>query len=709
MVRKFLWGSSPLLSKLEAFKAPELRLALLKFGVIVFAVVAVYFQDLGLVCADALQYEGYSYVLLIPVLITYLLYRKRHMLVAAVLHEDKTQESTRYLPTLAGFLLCLTAFTVYIFGSQTFSPLQYHLISLPIFAAGLTLILFNIIALRQAIFPLVFLIFLTPPPVVFLNNVGSLLSVGSTGAANAIANFLGVQSWISIESGTPAINLIRPDNQPLLLVVDVACSGIYSLVGFVVFASFLAYIVRDKIWKKFVIILIGFPLIYFLNIIRITTIVLIGYQWGAELALEIFHILGGWVLVFLGTFLLLVIAEKIFKTQIFTKANVNSPKNSIQHLNTKLPSSLMNRLKKPNKNVKAYSIVKIVAVILVTLLVVAFQSPVFGLTRGPAPLTIQTASGEQGNVALFPQIEDYRLRFLYRDTDFEELSGQDFSLAFAYYPEEQDDIKVNVALEVAESTIVLHMWEVCLITWAIPKGDQPVTALDLRDVRIQEDPPIIARYFAFQEQGQTQIQLVLYYFTTALFEIDNTTQRKQVKLSFITYFDDPEDLAMIEIKLLPFAETAVNYWEPLRKWNIVTTAISKSSLPLATVTSAILVALVPFSWIQKKRRFRANASIYQKLHPDKQQILDAVRETEQKTLATLENIAETYQKTITHKVNKEELLKDLSELQELGLVKNRIISEQDKPVYTWKTEFTSRPYFDSKTLGERLYRITRRF
>jgi exosortase len=686
MVRKFLWGSSSPLSKLEAFKAPGLRLALLKFGVIVFAVVAVYFQDLGLVCADALQYEGYSYVLLIPILITYLLYRKRHMLVAAVLHEDKTRESTRYLPTLAGFLLCLTAFTVYIFGSQTFSPLQYHLISLPIFAAGLTLILFNAIVLRQVIFPLVFLIFLTPPPVVFLNNLGSLLSVGSTGAANAIANFLGVQSWISIESGTPAINLIRPDNQPLLLVVDVACSGIYSLVGFVVFASFLAYIVRDKIWKKFVIILIGFPLIYFLNIIRITTIVLIGYQWGAELALEIFHILGGWVLVFLGTFLLLVIAEKIFKTQIFTKANVNSPK-SIQHSNTKLPAILTNRPEKPNKNVKAYSIVKIVAVILVTLLVVAIQSPVFGLTRGPAPITIQTASGEQGNVALFPQIEDYRLRFLYRDTDFEELSGQDFSLAFAYYPEKQGDIEVNVALEVAESTVVLHMWEVCLITWAIPKGDQPVTALDLRDVRIQEDPPIIARYFAFQEQGQTQIQLVLYYFTTALFEIDNTTQRKQVKLSFITYFDNPEDLAMMESKLLPFAQKAVNYWEPLRKWNVVTTAISKSSLPLAIVTSAILVALVPFSWIQKKRRFRANASIYQKLHPDKQQILDAVQETERKSLATLENVAETYKKMTTQPINKDELLRNLAELEELGLIRNKIIGTQDKPIYIWETQF----------------------
>lgn len=608
------------------------------------------------------------------------------MLVASVLHEDKTSENIRHLPTLAGFLLCLIAFTVYVHGSQTFSPLQYHLISLPIFAAGLTLILFNPITLRQAIFPIVFLAFLTPPPVVFLNNVGSLLSVGSTETANTIANFLGVHSWISTVSGTPAINLIRPDNQPLLLVVDIACSGIYSLMGFVVFASFLAYIVRDKIWKKFAIVLIGFPLIYFLNIIRITTIVLIGYHWGAELALELFHILGGWVLVFLGTLLLLVIGEKIFKTQIFAKSNANSQNESTQHSNIKSPTSLMNSLKMPKKKVQAYDAVKIVAVFLVTLLVVAIQSPVFSLTRGPAPLMIQTAYGEQGNVALLPQIEDYRLRFLYRDTDFEQLSHQDYSLAFAYYPEKQGDIEVKVALEVAESTVVLHLWEVCLITWAIPKGDQPVTALDLRDVRIQEDPPIIARYFAFQEQGQTHIQLVLYYFTTALFEIDNTTQKKQVKLSFITYFDNPEDLNVMEDKLLPFAEKTVNYWEPLRKWNVVVTAISKSSLPLATIASAALIALVPFSWVQMKKRSKVNASIYQKLHPYKQQILDAVRETEKKSLATFENIVETYEKMASQPIDKEGLLRNLAELEELEVIRNKIISENDKPVYIWKTQ-----------------------
>jgi len=260
-------------------------------------------------------------------------------------------------------------------------------------------------------------------------------------------------------------------------------------------------------------------------------------------------------------------------------------------------------------------------------------------------------------------------------------------LAFKYYPENPEDIQVTIAVEIAESTVVLHPWEVCLITWAVPKGEQPVISLDLRDVKIQEDPPITARYFAFQEQDQTQIQLVLYYFTTSLFEIDDATQTKQVKISFIAYFDDPQDLIAMEGKLLTFAEKTVDYWEPLRKWNIVTTVISQNSLPLATIATVGIVVLLPFSWIEKRKRFGANALTYQKLHPHKQQIVDAVRKTENAKLATLANIIETYQKEANQTIDEADFLENLVELEELGIIRTEITNTQDEPIYIWKAQF----------------------
>jgi exosortase len=667
-------------------KNPSLQqLALFKSAAIIFAVIAIYLQDLSLVFANALHYEGYSYILLIPALIIYLLYRKRRMLAAAVTTYDSIYQSIRHLPTIAGFLLCLTAFSLYIFGSQTFSPLQYHMISLPLFTAGLILILFNSITLRHAILPIIFLVFLTPPPMGILNIAGSLLSVGSTEIANSLANLLGVNSWISVVSGTPVINVVRPDNQSLSFAVDIACSGIYSLVGFVIFASFLSYIVRDKIWKKATMVSIGFPVIYLLNAIRITAIILIGYHWGGDLAFEVFHLLGGWVLVFLGTLLLLIIAEKLLKTRIFTKTANMKNQNDCSNIAKKYFELKMKSPEGLWKRIKVYSAAKIMFVLLVTLLIVFIQSPILALVRSPAPIVVQTSNSQQGNLQLFPEIEGYRLAFLYRDTDFEQLSGQDFSLAFAYYPENPSGFEVDVLLEVAETWIALHPWEDCLVEWPLLQGREPVTQLDLRDVRLQEDPPIIARYFAFNQQNQ--IQLVLYYFTTAIFEINNATQQRYVKLSFVTFFNDPNDLQLMENRLLPFAEETVALWEPLRNWNSITMIISNASLPLATSAIVILIGLFPFSWIRLRRHLKTNTSIYHKLHVNYQQIIDAVEKTGKKNLSTLDNIALTYQNMTNQPVNEDELLKTMVELERKGLLRNKIISKQDEPVYIWEVRF----------------------
>jgi hypothetical protein len=260
-------------------------------------------------------------------------------------------------------------------------------------------------------------------------------------------------------------------------------------------------------------------------------------------------------------------------------------------------------------------------------------------------------------------------------------------LTFAYYPEKPDDIEVNVLLEVAKTSIALHPWEICLVYARIEQGYQPVSQLDLSDLRLQENPLIVARYFAFKDPNQELNQLVFYYFTNALFEIDNTTQNRQVKISFVTYFNDPSDLNLMEEKLLPFAQETVNHWEPLRKWNTVTMAISQSILVLVSIAAFVLAALVPLGWIETRRCHRANSSVYQKLHQHKQQIVDAVQETEKKSLPTLENIAETYQKTMHKPVNKDELLKNLVELEEIGLLRNKIVNDQDEPVYTWKAQF----------------------
>jgi exosortase len=661
-----------------------------KASTITVAVIAIYFQDLDMIFRDALSNESSSHILLIPMILVYLVYRKRKMLRAVISNESVGRSGVaKYFSILSGVLLCATATILYLYGSYTFTPLEYHILTLPIFTAGLILVLFNPQTLRHAIFPVVFLAFLTPPPSEILQKVGSILSVTSTEASNALVNLLGIHSTISSDFGTPTLNIIRPDNTLLPLTVDIACSGIYSLIGFLIFAAFIAFIVRDKLWKKALIFIIGFPLIYLLNILRITLIALIGYQWGPQLALDMFHLLGGWILIFLGTLLLLTIAEKAFKTQIFSKKqrqNICPTCNPPASTPTAYCPSCGRLARHTPTRLRIADITKIMAIALVVALLTSIQTPIFALTQGPAQILID---GQQGNIGILPLMQGYTPRFIYRDREFEEISGQDLSLIFEYVPQDPETKPVWVALEIAETRGPLHPWEVCLVSWPQTHGYEPgVNQLDLRDVTLLENPPIIARYFAFQYKNANQTQLVLYWFESSIFTINNASAQKQVKLSLIAYPDTPEDVPSSEQQLLPFATAMAAYWQPLKTWNAVAMLISRNGLSLAAVTLALLIAAIVMYSLRLREQTKANATAYKKLSKPDQQLINMIQTTETQTLLTVDRLQRTYQEVAKEPIDSTRLEQKLLELEKIGVIRTSIVSRQDQPTQVWKTQIT---------------------
>jgi exosortase/archaeosortase family protein len=241
---------------------------------------------------------------------------------------------------IVGVLLCSTAILAYWFGSYTFTPIEYHMLTLPLLTAGLILILFNGQTLKQLAFPIAFLFFLTPAPTEILYSVGSTLSDLSAHSSNALANAFGMASTISAQYGSPIITLTRPDQTIMNFSVDVACSGVYSLIGFVIFVVFIAYITRGKLWSKFAILVMGIPLIIALNIVRITSILAIGNSYGESLALQAFHAMGATVLMFIGTLILLVTTEKFVKKPKATTALPNMQPNSNRRILLQLRKNL---------------------------------------------------------------------------------------------------------------------------------------------------------------------------------------------------------------------------------------------------------------------------------------------------------------------------------------------------------------------------------
>jgi len=538
----------------------------IKFSVIAAVVIAFYFQDLTLIFRNALSDEATYHILAIPFLFGYLLYRKRKMAGAALTQNNKNATSssfTKNFNSIVGVLLCATAILAYWFGSYTFTPIEYHMLTLPVLASGLILILFNGQTLKQLIFPIAFLFFLTPPPTEILYSVGSTLSDLSAHASNGLANVFGIASTITAQYGSPIITITRADQTIMNFSVDVACSGVYSLVGFLIFAVFIAYISRGKLWSKPIILLLGIPLIIVLNIIRITTILAIGNAYGDQLALQVFHALGATVLMFIGTLILLVTTEKFIKKpkpkQLCPTCNP-IPTGTPEFCPTcgkigKLPKTRLTRA----------DIAKIASIGIIIALLLSIQAPVFALTEGPAQILIQTPSGLQPDTKILPlpNIDGYNLSYVYRDTSFEQLSGEDASLVYAYGSTEPNKPTIWVAVELAQTTGPLHRWETCLINYPISQGLQPkVTQLDLTDIQTQANPPIVGRYFAFQYRSTNQTQVVLYWYETATFNVNNQTQQKQVKISLVAYPKSADEVTQSEALLLPIAKAVNDYWEP---------------------------------------------------------------------------------------------------------------------------------------------------
>jgi exosortase len=664
----------------------------LKVATIIASTLAIFHQDLAIIINDALKNEATSYVLTIPFLFIYLIYRKRKMLRQLIPLENKEQpKKTRHLPTIMGILLSITAILLYWQGSYTFTPLEYHMLTLPIFTAGLILILFNIQTLRQLAFPIVFLILLTPPPSMILYSLGSSLSVISSQASYAIVKALNIPATLLSEYGNPIIQITTQNQTTLSFAVDIACSGIYSLIGFLIFAVFFTYIIRDKPWKKLALFLTGFSLIYLLNIIRITTIITIGFYSNEETALQLFHLLGGWFLILMGTLLLLLIAEKIFRTQFFTK-----PVQKCEECNPK-PKTKHNfcftcaRILKPASiRLQKTDIIKMTTILVSVILLISIQSPVFALTEGPAQVIIQTPAGQKGNTQLLPQIEGYALSFVYRDTEFEELSRQDASLLYAYYPLDKTKDPVWVGVEIGTSTSLLHSWEKCLISWRIEHDKTAIVReLDLKDIQLQENPPIISRYFAFQWVETNQTQVVLYWFGTARFITNGTDQQKNIKISLITYPDTPQNLMEAENLLRSFAPAIVEYWQPIKTWTQTSLVISQNGAYLAAITAVFLAVLIVLYLIEKIKQMKANTNAYTKLSKPTKQLIDIVIKTQKTTTPTLSAIAATSKNETGESIEKEELFHRISEAEKTGIIKSHIASNQDEPIQIWKAQMLS--------------------
>jgi len=623
-----------------------------------------------------------------PFIISYLIYRKRKILRAVVTFKTPNQgKKGKHLSTIVGLLLFITSFFLYWWGSYTFTPLEYRMLALPISVAGCILILFNAQTLKQLGFPIAILFLLVPPSDPIIYSVGASLSALSSEAAFNILKTFGFPVSFSTGYGTPIILITQQSGTILSFAVDIACSGIYSLIGFLIFGTFIAYIARTKLWKKAAIFITSLPLIYLLNITRITTVVILGYYYGIELAMRTFHLLGGWTLIFIGTLIMLTLSEKIFRIQFFTK-NIRTAtcnycsenQRNIQHL-----CPACGKLLKPmHIQLSKQDLSKITALLITAILISSFiapQMPIFAMTQGPAEVIIQSPSGEEVSTQILPEVSGYTVRFVARDERFEEIAQQEASLTYAYIPTDESEQTIWVTIEIARTQSVLHRWELCL---------RGVTILSFRDVQLLQNPPITARYFAFQDDVASNFtQIILYWYEKALFKTGSSTEQKHVKTSLIAFTNNPENIFSIEDQLLPFGKAISNYWQPIKTWAQITLTISQHGAVLMAITATLLATTLMYQAIKTQKEKKSNLKVYNKLAlEEEKRLLQAAHQAAQKRKPTGNEITSHYQKLARKPIELELLFKKLNDAEEAGLIKREITNREDEPTLTWKTQIS---------------------
>jgi exosortase/archaeosortase family protein len=625
-----------------------------------------------------------SHVLAIPVIAAYLVFRKRKVIQAAIsLKHGRNLFSLISLDTVAGGLLLLASVGFYWHASYTMMSLEYHILAMIMFLSSCILILFNSSVLRQLIFPILLLSLLFPPAEI-LYNTGSALSVVSSTITFNFLKAVGYPVSLNNEYENPWLQVVQQDGTPVSFSVDPACSGIYSLMGFLVFALFIAYLVRGSAWKKIVAFSVGFPLIYSLNIARLVTTVLVGYYYGEAIALSLFHVFGGWILVFIGTLFLLVSLRRIFSINLDSKPfrKCETCENPASRANPGFCFSCGRLLTNSVATLDRSDLVRVLVVLIAVTLITVIQMPIF-LNKGPTELVVNASGGQEFSTDVLPQVEGYSLAYVDRDREFETYAKQDLSLIYSYVPNNGTEDTIWVLLEVASIRSSLHRTEACLIKWYA--AGEKVEGLLLRDYQLLENPPIVGRFCVFHYTRSDPNQTVIYWFQNSVLSINSTIVEKYVKVSLVSYPTSLDQISDSENRLFAFAKSVTNYWQPIHQWSQVALVLSRSRYVLLSLPPSLLVGMILYVLFQKGRDKKADAQAYQKLPERQKQVVNAIGQAQRSGKPIFSNVLSMYRKLTGQPVEKQEFYDMLLAVEKTRVVEGGFVNVDDYPLKAWRT------------------------
>ncbi len=252
------------------------NLLFLLFGVVM---LAMFYHPLKELTGLVFKSELYSHIILIPIVSGYFIYLKRRFIFSELEYSFGS-----------GIAVIAIGMIIYFIGiGQGISLDQNDHLALMISSAIILLIggvvlFYGMKSFQAAIFPLLFLFFLTPIPTQAVEKIILLLQIGSAEATYGLFKL----------SGVPFLREGFTFSLPgLSIEVAKQCSGIRSSIALFITSIIAGQLFLGTGWKKVVLVLSVFPIAIFKNGLRIVTLTLLGVYVDPRILGSELHKSGG--------------------------------------------------------------------------------------------------------------------------------------------------------------------------------------------------------------------------------------------------------------------------------------------------------------------------------------------------------------------------------------------------------------------------------
>lgn len=197
--------------------------------------------------------------------------------------------------------------------SKYFWAMRIDLLTLPLFAAAVFVLLFGSRSLIPLGFPILFLLLAWPLPYdALLEHALSSFTSSTAWTVERVAGWTHVAAPVAGSDASRYV--VQHGSGSIVVSVASACSGVNALVGFSVVGIAASWLVRGRVVRRLAWLALGAALVWTLNVVRIVAVLLTARELGEHAAFGLLHPVAG-ILALNLAFVLLVRMLPFFRLQ----------------------------------------------------------------------------------------------------------------------------------------------------------------------------------------------------------------------------------------------------------------------------------------------------------------------------------------------------------------------------------------------------------